>query len=1391
MSSIKYGSFYRKYGIRKTAQILSPEFTSVTELELPKGSIYHHIPSDIGDIGPTYNDLLIANHESYMSIDHIYDLSVTIGGNPVPDPTNTPSQHSKDYKSKFRKIKLSKDMERSLKDERALGIFNYSPLVSTYKYRESAYKDFYMWWNAVNSALDHISKEVLNYDRQHFIEISLPKIIPSVKLMVKYNGLGADSPKKLLKVFSDPKMLLLAEIFKFLGARRHESRFGKMAILSLKKLNIIFRDDFNWIVLNLGDYLEMHKAIIETDDQSKDDNSNLTLDEGKRVEQLLFFKLIQALAGTRSNVMSDIDVVLDDDSITAEEKEVKLTNIEEGIVDVENLDKDIDDYEELLVKKMVNDDDEIDLKLDITTDEMIDERLLELMDQGIVSKAVRERVKNARADFLNSRAPNGQKYTDYVVIPPEIVNIDKEDVKIKANIKTVTDSSLLETRRASLRRRYIKDGLPRHIVSSIMRPLESNDLVICKIDQDKVLDAHNDYTTYSVQTMSFNGTKSTFKLHVPNVSENGTYTYNGVDYYFKDQAVDLPIRKTGPAAAALTSYTAKLFVIRSDKSVSSSDKWLKKTISNSLMDDGGKVKNIVFGDSSYADLKLPRIYSSLSRNYKKLLLADDIEILLDLKVAEKLVTESELKKIKSKGMYVIGTRKKNPILMDDMGAVYDFTNGEIKTTSDSFASIIGINLSAMPLDVCELNIYKKNIPLVFILLYKLGIDKLFKITLAKRRVVPAGSQLKLDDNEYAIKFKDVTIVLNRTDYKSQLIFAGLNRYHRTIKNYNYNDLNRNDVIMNIFEANGIRIGLQREIGNQYKNFVDPIMEEILIKLKEPTTLIELYIKAVELLTDDRYINETDPDGMRTRGVERLAGFINEQITKAIRLQSSRSITEKSNFSINPNAIWQALNEDSSIAVTESTNALESIKESESVTYLGSGGRSKVSIVKSNRRYFDSDLGLTGESSVDSSSVGINWYTTHNPDIVDIYGLREKQSLEDMQAGHMLSTTGVFFPGTDMDELKRTVFASIQGKHTIAIKGGITPPLRTGAETTMAHRVDPLWATAARDNLVVTEVTKKYISVKDKDGYITSHELGRVFGKIPGHKLPFTIATEHTVGSKIKPGDIITYNAEHFKPSLLNVGQVESKMYTLAMVVLIELSETDEDASVIGSGLPDRLVTRLSDTRDIIVKYRDFVDHVVKVGQHVDSDDHLMTIQDDTIASLNQDGKLSESSVNTLTLISQNAPKANHSGVVEKIEVFYNGDKEDMTPTLRALADQSDKELGSLTKKTKGVALTGVTDSTVKVGRDILDFQKALIRITITEELSSGYGDKLVYGNQMKSVVSGTLVGVNKTYKTQEDIDAYFSYASELARNLTSPDVQMAITTLMVKFGDDFVKDFYN
>ena len=1379
---ILYNSFYRQYGIRKEADLKGGgEFHPILSLELPKESVLHYFPNGQDDIGPTFGEPIIENHTGYFSIEHYYELKYELG-NPKDDPTHLPSVHSKDYKKKFRKIKESRNMERSLRDPKALGILNYAPLVSTKRYVETRYSQYHMWYNAVNSGLDYMLDNVVKYDRHHFLEIEMPKVLPTVRMMVRYNSTTHESSEKLLRVFSNTANLLLTEIFKFIGPRRKESKFSKLSNIHLERLNLIFRDGDRWITLNLGKYLEMMNVAF-TDDGFIDE-------DGKRTEQKFFFKLLLNMVNSRGGVALD-DEVLDDDK---DEEELKEIEDKYETEDLDVIDNEIKEYEELVVKRITDEIADVEesaneILAEVDPIEAIDDKLLEMVTEGSTSKATYDRLLRLKGEFLNSRSLSKVPLKEYIEVPDTLADITPEQRKINANIDAVVDDSLMENVNKTIEKRYVTEVLSRNITSTMVNGLFASGHVVSDISRERVIDAYNDYEVYKLKVNELNGGSTTLNIEVPKVQDNGTFQANGVTYRMKKQRGDLPIRKTTPAQVALTSYAAKLFINRSERSVSNQDKWVLNKVSQAYMNKDGTIANLEYGDVHYIDLELPRLLSSLSNDFIKITLTDGTVLHFDYKTALDLFDEKEQKLIKREGLFALGDNGKTKYVVDTLHNVYQIKDNKFINTDKTLYDLLGLDITKMPVDHVEMSLYGKATPLAFILLYKLGIDKLLKVLDVNKRIVPVGSQLNKQPDEYVIRLKDVNMIFSRSDYKAQLVLGGLLRYHRSIKKHTYADLNKKDHIMTIFEENGKRIGFMRELEVIYEMFVDPITKEVLKRMGEPTDILGLFIRSVELLTNDKYVEETNPDMMVDRGYERIAGAIYSEFVKAVRAKRSRGIAEDNKISINPKAVWQNIVQDSSVAQIEEINPIEAVKEAEAVTFLGNGGRSKESMVKRTRRFFDSDLGLTGESSVDSGAVGINFYQVHNPDVKDIYGLRDKKPLDEMKGGNLMSTTGVFFPGTDTDEGKRTTFTSIQVKHSVAIEGAIVPPIRTMADVTLAHRVSDLWAAPAEEDVRVTEVNDKIITVVNKDGYSKSYELGRRYGTVPGHNLPYNIKTDLSVGDRVKTGEIICYNESFFEPEPLAKGQVSTKIFTMAKVALIEVAETDEDACVIGPKLMEKLITSQTEKRYVRVKFNNILGDIASIGDHVDSDSVLLTIEDESVGLISGDDRISSNNKDLLMNLSKNAPKAKHAGVVEKIEVFYNGSKEDMSPELKALADKSDRLLSKVSKKTKGVAITGVVDGSVKIDKNNVAPDEAVLVFYLTERLTAGYGDKVVWGNQLKSVVSGVLVGTNKTANTYEEIDAFISYMSSNNRNITSPETYLVVGTITAAIGKQTAEEY--
>ncbi len=98
--------------------------------------------------------------------------------------------------------------------------------------------------------------------------------------------------------------------------------------------------------------------------------------------------------------------------------------------------------------------------------------------------------------------------------------------------------------------------------------------------------------------------------------------------------------------------------------------------------------------------------------------------------------------------------------------------------------------------------------------------------------------------------------------------------------------------------------------------------------------------------------------------------------------------------------------------------------------------------------------------------------------------------------------------------------------------------------------------------------------------------------------------------------------------------------------------------------------------------------MVKVGTFVKPTDTLFIIEDHSIVNLNE---FSARTINTLKKLSNKAPRAKMEGKIDRIEVFYHGDKEDMHLSLRELTNQSDKELRHSQVSADLPAITGLVN----------------------------------------------------------------------------------------------------
>lgn len=1013
----------------------------------------------------------------------------------------------------------------------------------------------------------------------------------------------------------------------------------------------------------------------------------------------------------------------------------------------------------------------------IFTEETVEQSLRRQVDQsadyGLLSASDYKRfIKDIDAyKELPDPYGSGKPAVQAMHITPDMLKLDEEKTRVEAS-ELVLDKSMLQSTLLSYDHDYITKLLPKDILS-MTGSLQKAGVVIRRHEIEVDHSALGTYENHTLELRPIDGQPSTVRFRIPKIEEDGTFVANGNKYVMRKQRVDLPIRKINPSSVALTSYYGKTFVSLNSKKSNSSLEWLVKKLNEASMMEHPFIKRVAPAKVFDNNFEAPYIYNALADHFKTITTLNYV-LTFDHTERSKMVNEIQLAKLEENGSRVVGmTTKHRPIVVNRDNHFFEVDqNGSLISIGDIY-DILKLDQASAPVDFSEVRIFSKTVPVAVILGYSIGFENLVKLLGAKYRKTEGRQQKNLEPHEYAISFKDQSYIFSRKQRVASMVLAGFLEYDRMLRQYMVEDFNHKDVYMSLLESKGLSSIYTREIEMTQQLFVDAITKGILESMGEPVTFNGLLIRATEMLQTYHHPDTQDMNAMRVRGYERLAGVIYKEMAAAIRQYRNRNIAGKSKIDISPYQVWSVIMKDPAIKLVEDINPIQNLKESEIVTYVGEGGRTKDSLSKPSRAYHPNDMGIVSEATVDSSDVGINAYLSASPTFQDMRGVPVKTAKK-ISPTQLVSTSALLAPGAAHDDPKRVNFISIQQSHTIATAGYHQPLVRTGYEYVIGNRTTDMFCYCAKQDGKVVGLTESGIIVEYADGTQKGVTLGRVYGKAEGSVYPHDIVTPMKLNQKFKKGDTVAYNTGFFEPDLLDPKRVVMKNSMLVTTALYESNQTHEDSSVISKNLSRRLSAKTTKVKSFVINFNQNLLDVVKPGQAVNPKDVLMIIEDEITSNTNV---FDEESLRVLKRLSNQAPRANFLGTVDKIEVFYHGDKRDMTASLKSLADRSDRILAETCRSSGKPVMTGQVNDEYRVSGVPLALDKAELKFYITIETPAGVGDKNVFANQMKSVV-GEVMDYSMTTESGTPIDAVFGMRSIMARVVNSPALIGTTSTLL-------------
>lgn len=646
-------------------------------------------------------------------------------------------------------------------------------------------------------------------------------------------------------------------------------------------------------------------------------------------------------------------------------------------------------------------------EMDRLVPEGLKTQLSEMIEAGLLTAAQQKRFGTAIAAMEEIPSPDGKSTLR------EFAKVTEDDVKIDADIQVPIDTPMVPEKAksstvANIRSKYVRDLMDKDI-ANVFLSLNRGGVILRDYKITETADALEETRTLEVTLLPVIGKETTVRIEMPKFHEDGTFTVGGVRYSLDAQKVDLPIRKTKSTQAAITSYAGKLFINRSGLAKHDSDRWLRKVIRETALsaaDD--RVVSLRYGTNAIPNKLLPRDYTALMVDYSGFKSGDFV---FDFAYAsrEERYGKEAISRLEKNGSVICGTYKGNVITMDVEG----FIHGKDLPGVDLLASLGG-TWGKRPGDIAVFKSGRRAVPVIFFLGYHLGLDKVLRKLKTRHRWEPIDRRASPSSSEIVVNFGDERIYINVSDPLQAILWNGLADMEDMTRRLNSTEFNRKDGWVASLSHYGANKWHTDNWDLMNDLFLDPITLEVLREMNEPENLIDLFIRAADMVKTNDAPRESDPKFMRLRGLERVSGLLYLAMYEAIAEQRRKPNTRNEPINIAPSELIKRLNEDASVQLVSEVNPIQELKEQEAITLAGEGGRTARTLVKRNRVFDQNDLGILSESTPDSAKVGIRGFLTPNAKIQSLRGLHGQYEPED-GATSLLSTTALTLPDMDRDD----------------------------------------------------------------------------------------------------------------------------------------------------------------------------------------------------------------------------------------------------------------------------------------------------------------------------------------------------------------------------------------
>ena len=379
--------------------------------------------------------------------------------------------------------------------------------------------------------------------------------------------------------------------------------------------------------------------------------------------------------------------------------------------------------------------------------------------------------------------------------------------------------------------------------------------------------------------------------------------------------------------------------------------------------------------------------------------------------------------------------------------------------------------------------------------------------------------------------------------------------------------------------------------------------------------------------------------------------------------------------------------------------------------------------------------------------------------------------------------------------KRNNFTSIQSSQFVPLEHSAPIRVRTGYETVIPHICGQPFATIASEDGVIEEINEELqiVKVKYKSGKEECISYAKEYTNNSGQgfHVPQNLQINNfKTGDKVKKGDVIVYNSDFFSNNPYD-KQVDMKLGVPTTIAFIESEGNLDDASVISTGLANKLKMRAAQEITLILTKDTQIYECVEVGDNVLATDTLMTFDQNPLSEEDEDKFGNDSLIDVLNTISRVKPKAKYSGTVSNIKVYFKCPISDMSKSMAQYVRKWIKLKNARAKYANDLYKFPASEplKSDKVGSVLLTEDTVIVKFIIEQEHGVGDGDKIFVCSQNKSIISDVVDNI--TTEDGREVEIIHSAKGVAARIVNSPYLVICANEIMKKLQDDLVDLYFN